>query len=115
MENPPAEIANILKATCYDCHSNETVWPWYSYIAPVSFMVAQHVEDGRDNVNLSYWGENELEDRAYMIEEMIEEIEDGEMPLPGYDLMHPDAKLTDEQKKRIDRMVEEHSETGVLK
>ena len=99
VEKPPAEVQKILRATCYDCHSNETQWPWYSYIAPASWFVKQHVTDGRDNINLNFWGEYELEDRAYMIKEMIEEVEEGEMPLPGYDIMHPDARLTNEQKE----------------
>lgn len=101
MEKPPKDIEKILRSTCYDCHSNETNWPWYSYIAPTSWMIEEHVIDGRDNLNLSDWGEYELEDRAYIIEEMIEEIEDKEMPLPGYDMLHPDAKLSDEQKEAL--------------
>ncbi len=101
MENPPAEIVKILKSTCYDCHSNETIWPWYSSVAPVSWMVEKHVIDGRDNLNFSYWGEFDEEDKAYVIEEIIEEIEEGAMPIPGYDITHPQAKLTDEQKEKL--------------
>jgi len=101
MEKPPAELEKLVKASCYDCHSNQTKWPWYSYVAPVSWLIDEHVTDGRDNVNLSEWGEYELEDRAYIIEEMIEEIEDGEMPFPGYDKLHPDANLSEEQKQAL--------------
>jgi len=101
IEKPPAEVEKMIKAACYDCHSNETIWPWYSYIAPASWIIEEHVIDGRDNLNLNDWGDYELEDRAYIIEEMIEEIEDGEMPLPGYDILHPDAKLTDDQKEAL--------------
>ena len=99
MEKPPMEVEKMLKSTCYDCHSNETIWPWYSNIAPFSFLIEQHVIDGRDNLNLSLWNEFDKEDQAYVIEEMIEEIEDGEMPLPGYDNLHPKAKLSAEQKE----------------
>ncbi len=101
MEKPPADLEKLVKASCYDCHSNQTIWPWYSYVAPVSWLIEAHVIDGRDNVNLSEWGTYELEDRAYIIEEMIEEIEDGEMPFPGYDKLHPDAKLSEEQKQSL--------------
>lgn len=101
MEKPPMDVEKILRASCYDCHSNETIWPWYSYVAPASWLIKQHVDDGRDNINFSDWGEYELEDRAYIIEEMIEEVEDGEMPFPGYDVFHPDAKLSEEQKKAL--------------
>lgn len=101
MENPPADMEKILRSTCYDCHSNETVWPWYSNVAPVSWLLENHVEDGRDNLNFSFWGEYEEEDRAYIIEEMIEEMEEGEMPFPGYDKTHPDAKLSLEQKEKF--------------
>jgi hypothetical protein len=101
MENPPADVEKMIRAACYDCHSNETIWPWYSYISPISWTIEQHVVDGRDNLNLSYWGEYELEDRAYIIEEMIEETEENYMPLPNYDILHPDAKLSDEQKEKL--------------
>jgi len=101
MENPPADIAQVLKSACYDCHSNETVWPWYSNIAPISFVVEKHVIEGRDNLNFSFWGEFDQEDKSYVVEEMIEEIEEGDMPFPGYDMAHPDAKLTDKQKEKL--------------
>lgn len=101
MEKPPMEIEKILKSTCYDCHSNETVWPWYSNIAPVSWMLKDHVEDGRHHLNFSNWGKMKLNDRAFKIEDIIEEMEDGEMPIPGYDLLHPDAKLSDDQKESL--------------
>lgn len=101
MENPPEDIAQMLKSACYDCHSNETVWPWYSNIAPISFMVEKHVVDGRDNLNFSFWGEFDQEDKGYVVEEIIEEMEEGDMPFPGYDIAHPDAKLTDKQKEKL--------------
>lgn len=101
MESPPEEISQMLRSACYDCHSNETVWPWYSNVAPVSWMLEEHVEDGRDNINLNMWGELEVEDRAYVIEEMIEEMEEGEMPIPGYLVTHSNAKLSETQKEKL--------------
>lgn len=97
MTNPPTEVAQMLRSACYDCHSNETIWPWYSNMAPTSWMLEQHVEDGRDNINFSYWGEFDAEDKIYILEEMIEEIEEAEMPLPGYLITHSDAKLSEAQ------------------
>ena len=57
--NAPKNVASILRTSCYDCHSNETNWPWYSYVAPVSFMVAGDVEDGRKSLNFSEWDKYE--------------------------------------------------------
>ncbi len=92
----PAEVNAVLRQSCYDCHSNETRWPWYSYVAPVSWIVAQHVHMGRQHFNFSTWDDYDPEDRIDIIEEMYEEAEDGEMPLPIYLKMHSDAKLTPE-------------------
>lgn len=100
-ENPPSEIAQIFRSSCYDCHSNETIWPWYSNIAPVSWMLKQHVEEGREKVNFSYWSEMEKNEKLFAIEEIIEEIELGEMPLPAYLLAHSNAKLTEEQQQLL--------------
>lgn len=100
-ENPPLEIAQIFRSACYDCHSNETVYPWYSNIAPVSWILQNHIEEGRDHINFSYWDEFDQEDKAMAIEEIIEEIEDGEMPLPGYIPLHPEADLSDDQKEAL--------------
>ena len=82
---------------CGDCHSNETKWPIYSKIAPISWFVANHVEEGREHFNISAWGyqkKNEGEDA-------VEEVEEGEMPLLSYLLLHPEAKLSKEEKERF--------------
>ncbi|NWF69494.1 MAG: heme-binding domain-containing protein [Chloroflexi bacterium] len=91
------ETEQLMRAACYDCHSNETVWPWYTYIAPVSWFTANHVNDGRDGLNLSdptQWTPANYQD-------MIDHIEDGDMPLPAYILLHPDANLTPEQREQL--------------
>jgi hypothetical protein len=100
-KTPPAEMAQMLRNACYDCHSNETQWPWYSHFAPVNWMLEKHVIEGREKLNFSYWGEMEFEDRLFAVEEMIEEIEIGEMPMPGYVAMHKSAQLTDAQKQQF--------------
>ena len=91
--NAPENIASILRASCYDCHSNETDWPWYSKIAPVSFLVAGDVDEGRKHLNFSEWDKYEADKREKILEEIVEEIEKEAMPLTSYTFTHPSAKL----------------------
>jgi hypothetical protein len=91
----PSEQARALAVdACYDCHSNETDWPIYSYVAPMSWLVRRDVEQGRDELNFSTWDEddNEAEDAA-------ETIEEGEMPPSRYTILHRDADLSDEEEQ----------------
>lgn len=97
----PPEVKALLKRACYDCHSHETTWPWYSNVAPVSWVVAHHVDEGRAELNFSKWAAYEPKRRAHKLEETEEMIEKGEMPLPGYVALHPEAKLTDAEKKTL--------------
>ncbi len=92
----PDNIKAIFERSCYDCHSNKTKWPWYSYVAPVSWLVAGHVEDGRKNLNFTEWDKYDAKKRANKLEEILDEIEEGEMPLPGYLRLHPEAVLSGE-------------------
>lgn len=94
----PTEIISIFKRSCYDCHSNETAWPWYSNIAPVSWLVAGDVKDARAHLNFSEWGNLSRKDRLKMKEEIWEEIEKEKMPLWKYNIMHPEASLTQNNK-----------------
>lgn len=102
--NPPVtmevsaapEVMAVLERSCYDCHSNKTGWPWYSYIAPVSWLVAKDVREGREHVNFTEWDRYTPEQRAHHIEEAYEEAAEGHMPLPIYLRMHPDAALSQE-------------------
>ena len=89
----PESVASILRTSCYDCHSNETVWPWYSHIAPISFMVASDVEEGRKHLNFSEWDKYDGSKRQKLLEEIIEEVEKEDMPLTAYTFTHPNAKL----------------------
>ena len=93
----PVEVKEIVVNSCYDCHSNQTDWPWYSYVAPTSWFTVGHVNDAREKMNFSEWLLQPDEKRQKIKEEMIEEIEEGNMPLPLYLIMHPVAELTDEQ------------------
>lgn len=102
----PVDVMEILRTSCYDCHSNESVWPWYSNIAPVSWLVTSDVNEAREHMNFSEWDSYSAEDKAEDIEEIWEEIEEGEMPLWFYLPLHPQARLSDAQKETIKVWVE---------
>ncbi len=97
---PPAEVATLLRAACYDCHSYETKWPLYSKIAPISWQVADDVVEGRKNLNFSEWPTDPIR-IAKRLENISDEIDNQEMPPKKYLLMHPEARLTDTQRKTI--------------
>ncbi len=92
---PTAEAESLARAACYDCHSNETEWPIYSYVAPMSWLVRSDVERGRDELNFSEWDDHsDAHDAA-------EEIENGSMPPRQYRLMHPGARLSDKERRAL--------------
>ncbi len=95
----PIEIASLLKTACYDCHSNETTYPWYFNVAPFSWWAKDHVNDGRKHLNFSVWSTYKKERQLHKLDELYTEVEEGEMPLTSYTLMHGAAKLTPEQTK----------------
>jgi hypothetical protein len=96
------EVSAILRRSCFDCHSNETVWPWYTNITPVNWwIVRSHVEHGRGHFNFSEWGRKEIKDRDHILDEICEEVEKAAMPLPSYLILHGDARLTDQQKQAL--------------
>ena len=98
---PPAEVAALLRAACYDCHSHETVWPWYAHIAPVSWLVVSDVNEGREHINFSEWPHDDPVRAAKKLDHMNEVIDDGDMPPAKYTSMHPAARLTPEQKQKL--------------
>ncbi|MCB0283930.1 MAG: heme-binding domain-containing protein [Calditrichaeota bacterium] len=89
-----ADVKQILNKACYDCHSNQTKWPAYSYIAPVSWVITNHVKDGRKHLNFSEWASYSEKRKNKKLEEIVEETAEGEMPLTSYVLGHPAAKLS---------------------
>jgi len=99
------ETRAIAKRACFDCHSNETVWPWYSNIAPVSWLVYRDVSEGRGHINFSEWdvhpslpeGEGEGEEHQHGSDVIQDVLESGEMPPSTYLLLHPEARLTDQE------------------
>ena len=100
--NPPAteklvmpdNVQQIMQRSCFDCHSNETVWPWYSYVAPVSWLVKHDVEEGREHLNFSEWDKLNQKRKMKRLEEIVEEVEEGKMPMPIYLIMHGDAEVS---------------------
>ena len=90
---PPA-VAPVLRRACYDCHSNETVWPWYSRIAPVSWLLVRDVREGRRELNFSTWNQLDDQRRARKMKETRDEVSEGEMPPWYYTINHPDARLS---------------------
>jgi len=101
MTNAPKEVVEILKQSCYDCHSNETVYPWYFHIAPVSWWAKDHVNDGRKHLNFSVWGDFKEQRKVKKIDECYMEVEEDQMPLSSYTIIHGSAKLTMEQKATL--------------
>ena len=107
--NPPVEndapalpqVRTALRAACYDCHSNETVWPWYSRIAPASWLLAYDVREGRAELNFSTWQQYDSRQRQKKLKETIETMRSGEMPPWYYALMHPPAQLADRDRAAI--------------
>lgn len=90
----PAQVASVLRRACYDCHSNETVWPMYARVAPVSWLVAYDVREGRAALNYSTWNRLSPEKQAKAIRESWKEVAEGEMPTWYYVMLHPEARLS---------------------
>ena len=98
--SPPASVASALHAACYDCHSYETKWPLYSRIAPVSWLIASDVNEGRKHLNLSEWSAVPAS-AAKNLDRMNEVVDYKEMPPAKYTMIHADARLSDAQRKEI--------------
>jgi hypothetical protein len=92
----PPDVEAVLRRACYDCHSHETVWPWYSRVAPVSWLVAWDVYEAREHLNLSTLQDISAETQAEVRAAAIEEVEEGQMPLWYYLLAHPEARISEE-------------------
>lgn len=99
--NAPDEVKTIFRKSCYDCHSNETNWRWYTYVAPVSWLTASDVHEARGKVNFSEWGNLPANKKAKKTEEIWDEIEKGGMPLKIYVLAHPEVALSPAEKETI--------------
>jgi len=92
--NPPEDVKKILETTCFDCHSSKTAYPWYNSITPVNYWLNDHIQDGKKHLNFSKWNTYSLKKKAHKMDELYEEVEDGEMPLNSYTWTHSEAKLS---------------------
>lgn len=97
-EAVPPPVQRVIDRSCRDCHSDETHWPWYSYVAPVSWYIAHDVHEARSKMNFSRWGTYSENKKAHEFEEICNELMDQEMPAGAYTLMHPGARLTQEDR-----------------
>lgn len=96
---PPQNVEQLLRTACYDCHSHETAYPWYTSVAPISWWIRHHINEGRDHLNFSTWAQYDPEKQKDKLEDAEDEIREGEMPLSSYTLVHKAAKLSDDQRK----------------
>jgi Haem-binding domain len=94
----PADVETILKSSCYDCHSNNTMYPWYAEVQPVAWWLADHIKDGKKELNFSEFASYRIGKQYRKLEEINKEVKENEMPLDSYLWIHKNAKLSDQQK-----------------
>jgi hypothetical protein len=99
--HPPPNVARLLQRGCADCHTNNTVWPWYTNIAPLSWWIVNHVNEGRRHASFSEWARYDRGRQAQALAAACARLERHDMPLPSYLLMHRDARLTDAERGTI--------------
>ena len=107
--NPPVSadisanpaVQHLLHRSCYNCHSNETVWPWYTNVAPASWLVASDVNEGRRQLNFSEWGNYNSDTQSQKLKAIVEEMQGNEMPPWYYSMVHSDARLTPDERDQI--------------
>lgn len=97
----PANISSLIKRACYDCHSNETRYPWYAHVAPVSWWLRSHIDEGREHLNFSTWISYTPKKANHKFEECTEMLSEHEMPLKSYTLTHSEARLTEQEREDL--------------
>lgn len=97
----PATVKNLLQVSCYDCHSNKTEYPWYNKIQPIAWYLEDHIKHGKGELNFNEWGSYSDRRKKSKLRSIIKQIENGEMPLDSYTLLHGDAVLSLKQEKDI--------------
>ncbi len=95
--NVPTDVQQILETSCYDCHSNHTTYPWYTNIQPIGLWMQHHVDEGKEELNFSEFKTYKLKRQKHKLEEIAEQVNEHEMPLSSYTLIHKNAALTPEQ------------------
>jgi hypothetical protein len=101
LTSPPEPVAELMKVSCYDCHSNQTDYPWYSNIAPVSWYLQKHIKAGKEDLNTSAYGSLKKADKIELLVDICEVMEAGTMPLRSYTLIHKAARLSEEDREAI--------------
>ena len=101
VNNVPQGVQDKLKVSCYDCHSNNTAYPWYNKIQPAAWFLEDHIKEGKDELNFNEWGEYSDRRKNSKLRSIISQIEDDEMPLDSYTFIHWDAKFSELEKKEI--------------
>jgi Haem-binding domain len=107
---PPEQVAVLIRNACYDCHSAETKWPWYSRVAPISWWVVGHVNDGRRHLNFSDWPQDDPRRARKKWNRIAEQIRYHDMPLSSYTWLHPEARLDAAQRDQIARWADQESQ-----
>lgn len=101
----PVNVQDVLTKKCYDCHSNNTHYPWYIHIQPIGWWMASHIKDAKDELNFSEFKTYDEKRASRKLLELAEEVTEGSMPLKSYAWLHADAKLADEEKRVITEWV----------
>ena len=99
--HPPATIMANLDRGCRDCHSSDTMWPWYTNVSPLSWWIVHHVNEGRGEVSFSEWGTLDVRRQFKKLGDICEQVEKGDMPIESYLLIHSEAQLDDEERRQI--------------
>ena len=109
-QNVPADIAALLERGCRDCHSNQTAWPFYSYIAPASWLVSFDVMEGRKHLNMSEWGKYKEGKKVQKLSGIYQAVSDRSMPMPKYIPLHPEADFTDAERTALSTWAQSEGE-----
>lgn len=107
----PSDVESILRTSCYDCHSNNTEYPWYSYIQPARMVLDRHIKEGKENLNFSEFGTYSQRKQGNKLERIVKQIKSDEMPLASYTLIHKNAILTQENKKVLINWIESETDS----
>ena len=99
--NVPKNVEAIVRTSCYDCHSNNTNYPWYSNVQPVGFFMEHHIKEAKEDLNFSEWGNYSKRKQENKLDRIVKQIKSDEMPLASYTLIHKNARLTTVQKKEV--------------
>ncbi|WP_223600735.1 heme-binding domain-containing protein [Chryseobacterium sp. GVT01B] len=97
----PENVQSVLRNSCYDCHSNSTHYPFYSYIQPLSYYLEKHIKNGKEELNFNEWGSYSHRKQTNKLESIVNQIQQKKMPLTSYTYLHPEAKLSEKQLEEI--------------